>query len=110
MLLGVQTSFSSVLYPGTLSVVTFTLSISCVVRDAPVRLQVSLAESLLGWIIYSPVFKQVLPFHPFIMWAVLGLSFALCFESVRSFISLDPGNNLLIPNTLFFPNKRLVYN
>lgn len=71
---------------------------------------VSLAESLLGWIIYSPVFKQVLPFHPFITWAVLGLSFALCFESVRSFISLDPGNNLLVPNTLFFPNKRLVYN
>lgn len=70
---------------------------------------VSLAESLLGWIIYSPVFKQVLPFHPFVIWAVLGLSFAVCFESVRSCISLDPGNILLIPSTCCFLT-RLVYN
>lgn len=60
MLLGVQTSFSSALYPGNLSVVTFTLHFWCVVRDALVSLE-SLAESLLGWIIYSPVFSS--PFH-----------------------------------------------
>lgn len=53
---------------------------------------------------------EVLPFHPFIMWAVLGLSFTVCFESVRFCTSLGPGNTLLIPSALFFPSKRLVYN
>lgn len=70
---------------------------------------VSLAESLLGWIIYSPVFKQRSFLFTLSLGGVFSLSFAVCFEFVRFCIFLDPGSTLLIPSALFFPSNRSVY-
>lgn len=59
MLLGVQTSFSSGLHPGPFTFCgdLLTLYLLCHKECSGVS-PVSLAESLLGWIIYIPVCKQ----------------------------------------------------
>lgn len=108
MLLGVQTSFSSILYPGNLFCGDLhTFCLMCDEGCSGVS-PVSLAEYLLGWIVYSPGFKQrsclCTP-----LCGVLGLSFAVCFKFVRFCITLDPRNTLLIPSALSFPSRRLVY-
>lgn len=107
MLLGVQTSSSSVVCLGPLAFCGDLHTLLC--REGGSDCLQSPWLSL--WVDYvcSHLQKEILPCHPFIMWAALGLSFAVRLESVGFCTSLDVGNNLLIQSALFFPSKRLVY-
>lgn len=109
MLLGVQTSFCSA--PKTSYFLWWPSHFLFAVQWG----MLWCVSSLLGWVfawmdyIYSCFQTEALPFLPFTMWAVLGLSFAVRLESVRFCFFLNYGNILLIHCALFFPSKRLVY-